>query len=133
MNFYQILEVSSDATYEVIKQAYRKLAKKYHPDRNPDNKEAEKKFLEISKAYETLSDEVKRKKYDQKFFGQEKRDYSKENFEENHSFKEAFASSSVSNSFENFFGFQEDGKKIKKKENNISKGFEDYFMKNMKR
>ena len=65
-DYYEVLGVSKTATDEELKKAYRKLAKKYHPDANPDNKEeAERKFKEINEAYETLSDSQKRKMYDQ--------------------------------------------------------------------
>jgi curved DNA-binding protein len=64
-DYYKILGVEKDATQEEIKKAYRKLALKYHPDRNPDNKQAEEKFKEITEANEVLSDPEKRKKYDQ--------------------------------------------------------------------
>lgn len=64
-DYYAILGVSRDATEADIKKAYRKLAVKYHPDKNPNNKEAENKFKEINEAYEVLSDADKRKKYDQ--------------------------------------------------------------------
>ena len=64
-DFYATLGVARTATDEEIKKAYRKLAMKYHPDRNPDNKEAEEKFKEVQKAYETLSDKEKRAMYDQ--------------------------------------------------------------------
>ena len=64
-DYYEILGVSRDASTDDIKKAYRKLALKYHPDRNPDNKEAEAKFKEAAAAYEVLSKEDKRKKYDQ--------------------------------------------------------------------
>jgi len=63
-DYYAILGVSKDATEKEIKQAYRRLARKYHPDVNPGNKEAEEKFKEISEAYEVLSDKEKRAKYD---------------------------------------------------------------------
>ena len=64
-DFYTTLEVTRDASQEEIKKAYRKLAMKFHPDRNPDNKDAEAKFKEASQAYETLSNEQKRRQYDQ--------------------------------------------------------------------
>ncbi len=63
-NYYDLLEVSRDADEATIKKAYRKLAMKYHPDRNPDDKSAEDKFKEIGEAYEVLSDEDKRAAYD---------------------------------------------------------------------
>ncbi|GAB4224357.1 MAG: molecular chaperone DnaJ [Francisella sp.] len=62
--YYEILNVSKNASAIEIKRAYRKLAMKYHPDRNPGDKEAEVKFKEISEAYEILSDENKRSRYD---------------------------------------------------------------------
>ena len=64
-DFYDILGVSKSANANEIKRAYRKIAMKYHPDRNPDNKEAEKKFKEAAEAYSVLSDEGKRRQYDQ--------------------------------------------------------------------
>jgi curved DNA-binding protein CbpA len=67
-NFYAILGVSTTASAEEIKLAYRRLAKRFHPDRNPGNKEIEEKFKEISEAYNTLSDEASKSKYDLKFF-----------------------------------------------------------------
>src|SRR5947209_12328666 len=64
-DYYKILGVSKDASEKEIKQAYRKLARKYHPDVNPDNKAAEEQFKEINEANEVLSDPEKRKKYDE--------------------------------------------------------------------
>ena len=64
-DFYEILGVAKTATAEEIKKAYRKLAIKYHPDRNPGDTAAEEKFKEISNAYEVLSDTSKRQRYDQ--------------------------------------------------------------------
>lgn len=64
-DYYEILEVSRDASFEEIKKAYRKLAIQYHPDRNPDSKEAEERFKELSEAYSVLCDEDKRRVFDQ--------------------------------------------------------------------
>ena len=63
-DYYEVLEISRDASIEEIKKAYRKLAMKYHPDRNSWDKESEKKFKQINEAYSCLSDETKKKQYD---------------------------------------------------------------------
>jgi curved DNA-binding protein len=65
IDYYEILGVNKNATGEEIKKAYRKLARKYHPDLNPNDKEANRKFQQINEANEVLSDAEKRKKYDQ--------------------------------------------------------------------
>ena len=64
-DYYEVLGVQKSATAEEIKKAYRKSAMKYHPDRNPGDKEAEAKFKEVGEAYEVLSDDSKRQRYDQ--------------------------------------------------------------------
>src|SRR5712692_4849614 len=63
-DYYKVLGVERNATAAQIKSAYRKLARKHHPDVNPNNKDAEKRFKEINEAYQVLSDPEKRKKYD---------------------------------------------------------------------
>lgn len=93
-DYYSILGVKRDAKPEEIKKAYRRLARKYHPDVNPGDKVAEEKFKEIQEAYEVLSDEKKRKIYDR--FG-----YYSENLDPD----SPFASSSSSTSDPTGFGF----------------------------
>ena len=63
-DYYEVLGVGRDSADQAIKSAYRKLALRYHPDRNPDNSEAEEKFKEASEAYSVLSDAEKRNRYD---------------------------------------------------------------------
>jgi len=64
-DYYEVLQVERTASGDVIKRSYRKMAMRYHPDRNPDDKEAEGKFKECAEAYEVLSDPEKRRRYDQ--------------------------------------------------------------------
>lgn len=78
-DYYEILGIDKKASPSEIKTAYRKLAKKYHPDLHPNDKEAEKKFTEINEAYEVLSDDKKRKKYD--MFGKNANFQSGQNFD----------------------------------------------------
>lgn len=105
-DYYEILGVNRNATTEEIRSAFRKLALKYHPDRNPNDKEAEKKFKEISEAYDVLSDDEKRKQYDS--FGHEglrgfaHRDFQSASFEDIfQAFSDAFGGESI---FSDFFG-----------------------------
>ena len=72
-DYYAVLGVKKDAAEKEIKQAYRRLARKHHPDVNPGSREAEEKFKDISEAYEVLSDKEKRAKYDR--FGEERQRY----------------------------------------------------------
>src|SRR5688500_11636889 len=64
-DYYQVLGVAQDADQDAIKKAYRQLARRYHPDKNPGDSQAEETFKEISAAYQVLSDPQKRRQYDQ--------------------------------------------------------------------
>jgi len=96
-DYYEVLGVDKKASADEIKRAYRRMAMKYHPDKNPDNKEAEEKFKECAEAYEVLSDSQKRQRYDQ--FGHEGlrgmgvRDYSHMRWQD------------IGSMFEDIFGF----------------------------
>lgn len=81
-DYYSVLGISKNATQEEIKKAYRNLAFKYHPDRNPDNKDAEEKFKKISEAYDVLGDEKKRADYDR--FGSAGSSYGSQNYSYQH-------------------------------------------------
>ena len=75
-NFYQILEIEEDADEKEIKIAYKRLAKKYHPDLNKSDPLAKEKFIELKKAYDTLIDPEKRKIYDQLGYNPKNIDFS---------------------------------------------------------
>jgi molecular chaperone DnaJ len=96
--YYEILEVERSAPDEVIKKSYRKLALQYHPDRNPDNRQAEEKFKEASEAYEVLRDPEKRRLYDR--FGHD--GLRNSGFSGFQGFDDIF--SSFGDIFEDFFG-----------------------------
>lgn len=96
-DYYSILGISKNATQEEIKKAYRNLAFKYHPDRNPDDKRAEEKFKKISEAYDTLGDEKKRAEYDR--FGSAGTSYNSENSYYQNSYQNYYQQQSYSDPF----------------------------------
>jgi DnaJ-class molecular chaperone len=68
-DLYKVLELPRDASGDDIRKAHRRLVRKYHPDANPQDPRAEERFKEVQQAYEVLSDEQKRREYDQQFYG----------------------------------------------------------------
>jgi len=94
-DYYDTLGVSKNASDEEIKKAYRKLAMKYHPDRNPNKKEAEERFKELNEAYAVLSDQKKRKQYDT---------YGAEGFHQRFSQEDIFRGFDFEDIFSNLFG-----------------------------
>ncbi|MBF0099740.1 MAG: molecular chaperone DnaJ [Desulfobacterales bacterium] len=112
-DYYEILGVSRTTTDDELKSAYRKLAMKYHPDRNPGNKEAEEKFKEAAEAYEVLRDAQKRRIYDQ--YGHQGLEGS--GYAGAGGFEDIFAS--FGDIFEDFFGF---GTKRKQQKSRVRQG-----------
>lgn len=105
-DYYKVLGVGRSATQDEIKKAFRKLAVKYHPDKNPGDKAAEEKFKEISEAYEVLSNAESRKKYDE--LGANWKQYENAGFGGRGGFQgfggQGFGASGFSEFFERFFG-----------------------------
>ena len=138
MDYYKILEVPENTDISEIKKKYRKLAMKYHPDRNAGDERAAKKFREITEAYEVLSNGEKRKEYDYKRENENnhtKKKNDKENFknkysENNFSFgKEFFKSAAeMKGMFENSFGLDKMIKnKAKNEKESLKSRFESFF------
>jgi len=94
-DYYSVLGVERNDDAKKIKKAYRKLAQKYHPDKNPDNKEAEEKFKQITEAYAVLSDTEKRQQYDQ---------YGADGFHQRFSQEDIFRNMNVGDIFGGFGG-----------------------------
>lgn len=110
-NYYEILGVSKNVTNEELKKVYRKFAKKYHPDTNVGNIKAEEMFKKVSKAYEILSDETSRAKYDRELdgkftnFDSSKKDTNNRNMENIN--EDIFNKFNGFNLFEQTFGMNE--------------------------
>ncbi|XZF15267.1 DnaJ C-terminal domain-containing protein [Chitinophagaceae bacterium MMS25-I14] len=112
IDYYSVLGVAKTASTDDIKKAYRKLARKHHPDLNPDDKEAEKKFQQINEAHEVLSDPEKRKKYDEygenwrhaDQFEQARQSQSRAGNAGGYEFSGGFDSGGFSDFFESLFG-----------------------------
>ncbi|SOE21608.1 curved DNA-binding protein [Spirosomataceae bacterium TFI 002] len=105
VDYYKVLGISKSATEKEIKAAYRKLARKFHPDVNPDNKDAESKFKEINEANEVLSDPEKRKKYDK--FGKDWKhgeEFERARQTQRQSSQQDFGGGDYSDFFESMFG-----------------------------
>ncbi len=114
-NHYSVLGVSKISSMDEIKKAYRKLAMRYHPDKNPDDKNAKDMFFKIQKAYELLSDERNRKKYDEelKEGGRKTTSRAEKVKRKSSTPSREFDMNDFSKNFGNFFGFDPDsGEKI---------------------
>ncbi|MBQ2851977.1 MAG: DnaJ domain-containing protein, partial [Bacteroidales bacterium] len=103
-DYYKVLGVERSASQDEIKKAYRKLAVKYHPDKNPDDKVAEEKFKEISEAYQVLGNADTRKKYDE--LGANWKQYENSGFSGFGGGGQGFNASGFSDFFDMFFGGQ---------------------------
>ena len=103
-DYYKVLGVERSASQDEIKKAYRKLAVKYHPDKNPDDKVAEEKFKEISEAYQVLGNADTRKKYDE--LGANWKQYENSGFSGFGEGRQGFNASGFSDFFDMFFGGQ---------------------------
>ena len=126
MDYYKILEVPENADISEIKKKYRKMAMKYHPDRNAGDEKAVKKFREITEAYEVLSNDKRRKEYDYK----RKNERNPQKNQNNFTFgKEFFKSATeMKGMFENSFGLDKMGKnKAKAEKESVKSRFESFF------
>ena len=116
MNYYEELGINKEATMTEIKRAYRHLAKKYHPDKNPGDEKAAKRFVRIAAAYEVLGDEESRKEYDNNLGT---RGNTKGTKKQDQNVWTGFnpMDMNMSSEFENFFGFTTAGDKVESSDN----------------
>lgn len=130
-DYYKILGANLDSTKEEIKSKFKTLARKYHPDLNPNNKSAEETFKEVNEAYSVLSNEDSRKKYNEKLNGFSNNREEKKETKKTYTKKNNIDFENIDKSFESFFGFnpKSKDKKINKSKNNIDTTsiFENYF------
>lgn len=120
-NYYNVLGVSQTATEEELKSAYRKLAKRYHPDSHPNDAECEIRFREINEAYNVLGDPLKRKKYDEENCRNKSGEMSGQHKEQREQGGQKKGSSQVDfeniyRNFEQFFGFHPQTKEVTNEE-----------------
>ena len=113
-DWYKVLQISRQASAGEIKSAYRQLAKKYHPDAHPGDQECEVRFREISEAYTILSDEKKRRKYDEELGRQPQKSEHNDKKEETRADQGAGKVNfeDISRNFESFFGFNPKTKEV---------------------
>src|SRR5690606_40544327 len=107
VDYYEVLGLDRNATTEEVRKAYRKLARKYHPDVNPNDEGAKQRFQEINEAHEVLSDPEKRKKYDQ--YGEHWRQPPPTGGQQYYEYTGSFDDSQFSDFFESLFGTRTGG------------------------
>lgn len=135
-NYYETLGVNKDATQEEIKSAYRKLSKKYHPDVNKGNDNAEKLFIEVQEAYKVLKDPETRKAYDERLESPHGSNRTHTRKKQTAKSYENFNIHDFEKNFEHFFGFNPKTKQMTSANKNIKKNpidttdlFEKFFFK----
>mgnify|MGYP006276719009 CR=1 FL=1 len=121
-NYYQILGVSQNAELAAIKKSYRKLALKYHPDRNPNDPSAEDKFNKITEAYEILGSKEKRSAYDRKL--NQKTNFHQQSSRQQRTKKRSANVGDFEKKFEQFFGFNPKTKERVKSKGDQNKGMD---------
>lgn len=129
-NYYSVLGVNAETPLEEIKRSYRKLALRFHPDKNPGDAEAEAKFIEINEAYDVLSNEEKRKTYDQSLHGSHQNNESKKADNVRKARQGDFSMNDFEGMFQNFFNMDDikkDNEKASKSPIDASDLFDKYM------